>query len=342
MMQSKEFYEKLYRGVIQQLRSQKVGYLLGAGASYLNGDGYPLAADLWNCIRDDMPEVERTDIQAKLDDGADGLEHALDLLDDGSPNERPHRHLVTEAIGNHFISLTPPLNCYESFVKRISARNERSVPVFSLNYDPLVELAADQEKVRLFSGFSGSQNCYFDPQRFIEFAILAHVARGRRVQADYRTGIINLYKLHGSLGWYQFADGSHRKLSYATATPAESKRLMVPPQNRKVVETTAQPYSSLWSDFRSLLSNSTNMINRLVSIGYGFRDEHVNAVVENALSRTNFTLLIFAYDLVQDVFDRWASNPKVIVVTQSQCSIFGEIGPGHEDLWSFERISQEV
>jgi hypothetical protein len=84
------------------------------------------------------------------------------------------------------------------------------------------------------------------------------------------------------------------------------------------------------------------MLNRLVSIGYGFRDEHLNAIVENALARTNFTLLIFAYELMPDVFKRWSAKQNVIIVTKNICSLCGEIGSGHPELWSFETLSERV
>lgn len=77
---------------------------------------------------------------------------------------------------------------------------------------------------------------------------------------------------------------------------------MVPPQHWKATDTTVRPYAALWSDFRGQLCQGPNLINRLVTIGYGFRDEHVNAVIENALAQTNFTLLIFAHSLTSEVF----------------------------------------
>ena len=65
-----------------QLHSQKVGYLLGAGSSYLDNSGYPLAFELWGQIKDRIrDEQKRAEIQATLDNGAQGLEQALDLLD---------------------------------------------------------------------------------------------------------------------------------------------------------------------------------------------------------------------------------------------------------------------
>ena len=102
------------------------------------------------------------------------------------------------------------------------------------------------------------------------------------------------------------------------------------------------PYSALWSAFRGCLSHNEAPINRLVCIGYGFADEHVNTVIENALARTDFTLLIFTKELDATAWFRWSAKTNVIVVTEKRCSVKGTTGPGHADLWSFERLAKEV
>ena len=94
-----DFIERLESKVAEQLLAQRVGYLLGAGSSYLNSEGYPLGAQLWDRIKDDIGDkTKQGEIQAKLDSGAQGIEEALDLLDDGLPVEGPHRHLGTVPI----------------------------------------------------------------------------------------------------------------------------------------------------------------------------------------------------------------------------------------------------
>ena len=117
---------------------------------------------------------------------------------------------------------------------------------------------------------------------------------------------------------------------------------MIPPQHRKDTDTMSPPYSSLWSEFRGMLRQGPFMVNRLVSIGYGMRDDHVNTVIENGLARTDFTLIIFAMMLKPEVFQRWSNKHNVIIVTKDQCSLNGETGPGHSNLWDFEKLSQEV
>jgi len=83
-------------------------------------------------------------------------------------------------------------------------------------------------------------------------------------------------------------------------------------------------------------------LHRLVCFGYGFADEHVNDVVEAALARTDFTLLIFTRVLSDTAWKRWSVKANTVVVTEAQCSLKGTVGPGHTDLWRFERLCKEV
>jgi hypothetical protein len=68
MTTASEFKAELEAKVAQQLRSQRVGYLLGAGSSNLNNNGYPLAFQLWDKIKDSITDAaKRKDIQDKID-----------------------------------------------------------------------------------------------------------------------------------------------------------------------------------------------------------------------------------------------------------------------------------
>ncbi len=337
-----DFIERLEGKVAEQLRAQRVGYLLGAGSSYLNSAGYPLAAQLWDRIKDDIGDkTKRDEIQAKLDGGAQGIEEALDLLDDGLPVEGPHRHLVTAAIARLFQPLAPPLDAHVEFVKRLSQKALPSIKVFSLNYDPLIERAAERATVRLCDGFVGHEHAYFDPATFEErIGRIRGTHKGR--QFEETTKPIHLHKLHGSLGWYECHSQGVRRCAFSSSIPEETKRLMIPPQRRKASDTMSPPYAALWSAFRGCLGQHAVPINRLACFGYGFTDEHVNAVVEGALARTDFTVLIFTKALSDPAWTRWSAKTNAVVVTESRSALKGEVGPGHPDLWSFERLAKEV
>jgi len=337
-----DFTSVLEAKVAEQLQAQRVGYLLGAGSSHLDNAGYPLAFEVWDLIKDRITDTQkRADIQAKLDDGATGLEHALDLLDDGGAMDTPYRHLVTAAIADLFLPKNPALDVHVEFVRRLSQRADPSVKVFSLNYDPLVERAAEATMVRVSDGFLGVEHAYFYPAVFEErIGRIRGTHKGRQFEETARP--VHLLKLHGSLGWYECPQRGVRRCAYGSPLPNGTKRLMVPPQRRKAIDTMLPPYAALWSAFRGCLGHNATPINRLACFGYGFGDEHVNAFIEAALARTDFTLLIFTKEMSDAAWNRWSVKTNTVVVTEARCSLKGTVGPGHVDLWRFERLCKEV
>lgn len=337
-----DFTSALEAKVSEQLKAQRIGYLLGAGSSYLDNAGYPLAFEMWDLIKDGITDTQkRADIQAMLDSGATGLEDALDLLDDGGAMDTPYRHLVTAAIADLFLPKKPALDLHVEFVRRLSHRAEPNVKVFSLNYDPLLERAAERARVRLVDGFIGHEHAYFDPAVFEErIGRIRGTHKGRQFDETVRP--IHLLKLHGSLGWYECPQRGVRRCAYESAPPHGTKRLMVPPQRRKAIDTMLPPYAALWTAFRGCLVHNASPINRLACFGYGFADEHVNTFIEAALARTDFTLLIFTKEMSNAAWNRWSVKTNTVVVTEARCSLKGTLGPGHDDLWRFERLCKEV
>ena len=152
------------------LKSQRVGYPLPERARRIStAMGIRSRVELWDLIKDKIGDAEmRADIQEKLDGGANGIEQALDLLDDGGAQDTPYRHLVTAAIAELFLPKIAPLGLHIEFVQRLSQRGEPLIKIFSLKYDPLVERAAERAKVRLLDGFLGMEHAFFHPPVFEE------------------------------------------------------------------------------------------------------------------------------------------------------------------------------
>lgn len=335
------FEDRLLAKLREQVRGRRTGFLLGAGASFLGGAGYPLARSLWPAIKGKMTAGDRRRIEQGLTRGAENLEQALDALDRGK-GDPVIRHRVTDAIATAFRSRRPPLDHHRQFVSRLAGRNERRVPVFTPNYDPLLELAADTEQKHLVDGFSGTVEAYFNPWSFSDYRGSFELRRNRPTFAPLR-GIINLYKLHGSLGWYFDPQECVRRIRPDMRCPDGWSRLMIPPQNRKAADTGNTPYAFIWSEFRAHLTNdASRLLNRLVCSGYGFGDEHVNAIVNPALARRNFTLVVLAKSLPDRSFKSLLAHDNVLVATETRSSLYGEEGPGMVDAWSFEWLTREV
>jgi hypothetical protein len=328
--------------VKQQLHSRAVGFLLGAGSSHLNGSGYPLATTLWDVLKAALLPADRDLIQGQIDSGCPEIEEALDRLDEGGQGESQLRHRVASAIAEQFRSLIPPLDHHRAFVRGLSLRRERRIPIFSLNYDPMIERAVDEEKLLLADGFWGANNAFFNPNSF-EYRLGLPGRRLGRAVVDPIRGIINLYKLHGSMGWFLDASGCARRGRPEDPIPAGTRVFMIPPHQRKAQDTGFLPYSILWSEFRGLLANDQRrLLNRLICIGYGMRDTHINPVLEAALARSNFTLIILAKSLSDAEFDRWKGYENVLIATETRCVLQREEGPGVPEIWSFEWLCKEV
>jgi hypothetical protein len=328
--------------VLEQIKGRRAGYLLGAGASYLDGRGFPLAAGLWTAIKGSMPLEDQRAIEARMNPAGLSLEATLDLLALGYGGDDTLRKRVIDAIGTVFAPLTPPLEEYSAFIRGLGVRREPRLPVFTLNYDCLTERAADATGSHLIDGFGGVYEASFRASQFLDVIGQYETRRARRVFAPH-PGAVILYKLHGSLGWHADDQGRITRMRPELPCPAGFRRLMVPPQHWKAADTGYTPYATLWSEFRAYLANDTpRLLSRLVCAGYGFADGHVNAVIDAALQREHFTLVILARALSDEAFNKYAVNPHVILVTEGRSSLYGEQGAGLAREWSFEWLSGEV
>ncbi len=333
---------RLRAKVLEQIKGRRTGYLLGAGASYLDGRGLPLAAGLWTAIKECMPLEDQRAIEERMNPAGLSLEATLDFLALGNGGDDTLRRRVIDAIGTVFAPLNPPLEEYSAFIRGLGVRREPRIPVFTLNYDCLTERAADATGSRLIDGFGGVCEASFRSSQFLDVLGQYEMRRGRRVFAAH-PGVVTLYKLHGSLGWHADDQGRITRMRPELPCPAGFRRLMVPPQHRKAADTGYTPYATLWSEFRAYLANDTSrLLNRLVCAGYGFADGHVNAVIDAALQREHFTLVILARALSNEAFKKYAANPRVILVTEGRSSLYGEQGAGLVREWSFEWLSGEV
>ena len=147
--------DRLRAKVIEQIKGRRAGYLLGAGASYLDGRGFPLAAGLWTAIKECMPLDDQHAIEERMNPAGLSREATLDLLALGYGGDDTLRRRVIDAIGIVFAPLNPPLEEYSAFIRGLGVRREQRIPVFTLNYDCLTERAADATGSRLIDGFGG-------------------------------------------------------------------------------------------------------------------------------------------------------------------------------------------
>lgn len=201
-----------------------------------------------------------------------------------------------------------------------AVRRENPIEVFTTNYDLLMEQAFEDSRVPYFDGFAGVRKPFFDLRAMEEDMLPPRWAR--------------LWKLHGSVNWYQVADkGVFRGTA---ADEGESKRV-IHPSHLKYQESRRMPYLAMIDRLRAFLKQPTAT---LIICGYSFRDEHINEVIVQGLQCTQ-TAIVFAL-----LFDE-INNYSQAVTLASKCSNLsilardGAVISGQKTKW-VERNAESV
>lgn len=181
------------------------------------------------------------------------------------------------------------LNLYQAFYRRLALR-DRHLPqpwIFTTNYDLFSETALDRIGVPYCNGFQGTVERRFNPSTFrYALAEQLDISAKRWVSVD---GFLYLCKLHGSVNWQEDGRGLFPIREFS-AGAAKSHRVMIYPTPTKQNSSFGAPYSDLFRQFQTRVAREQSV---LVTIGYGFGDEHINNLIFQALTVPTFRLIAF-------------------------------------------------
>lgn len=187
----------------------------------------------------------------------------------------------------------PKLKCsHRRFIRKILTRplNLRRVNIFTLNYDTLIEQATDAEGAVLVDGFVGSLRRVFRPESYdLDFYFPAQTTEGKVHRFDRA---VHLYKLHGSINWHKCAqDWENPYGLYAALYNANCSQddVLIFPTPLKYGQVLGLPYSEMFRRFGNAIAQPQSV---LFVIGYGFGDDHVNALIRQALAVPSVTLVV--------------------------------------------------
>jgi len=169
---------------------------------------------------------------------------------------------------------------HEDFVRWI-ARMPRAHPVeiFTTNYDVLIETALEVERVPAFDGFVGCNRPFF-----------CHDSLTRPESAP-GAAWTRLWKVHGSINWQL---DSVRGRQRVVRTSPQSEGEMILPSHHKYDESRKQPYSALLDRLTRVLERDDAI---LFVCGYSFSDDHINAIIFDALeARRRPHVIALQYD----------------------------------------------
>lgn len=231
-----------------------------------------------------------------------GFQFALDQTAD--PSLREAKKTVDSAImsikkyvfhtcrkGQNKSSAENILKLYQTFYRKLSQRS-RALPrptVATTNYDLFNEKAMDRIGVPYINGFLGSIEKRFNPASFrYTIAQRLDLTSQRWTSLD---NLVYFLKLHGSLNWHAVDDGLFPVEERPISTSGDGEAMLIYPTPAKQNASFAAPYSDIFREFQTRVVQEQSV---LVTIGYGFGDEHVNNIIYQALTIPTFRLVVFA------------------------------------------------
>ena len=206
-----------------------------------------------------------------------------------------------------------------AFLSKLVARDSNlgRTHLFTLNYDTLFEQALELLGIQYFDGFTGRAAARFDPSVYgLDVYYPGEVAEGRVRRFDK---FLHFYKLHGSIHWFE-QDGEMRArhpdlapfTSYAAKSSADKATSLaaladhapsvgILPTANKFAQTLTMPYAHLFRSFQVRLGIPQTF---LLVLGYGFGDDHVSRIIENALINPSLVMLVIEPNPASPVIDR--------------------------------------
>ncbi|MCK7636758.1 SIR2 family protein [Corynebacterium sp. P7202] len=183
------------------------------------------------------------------------------------------------------------LKLYQTFYRKLSQRS-RSLPrptVATTNYDLFNEIAMDRVGIPYINGFLGSIEKRFNPASFrYTIAQRLDLTSQRWTSLD---NLVYFLKLHGSLNWHAVDAGLFPVEERPISESGDGNAMLIYPTPAKQNASFAAPYSDIFREFQTKVVQEQSV---LVTIGYGFGDEHVNNIIYQALTIPTFRLLVFA------------------------------------------------
>jgi SIR2-like domain len=154
-----------------------------------------------------------------------------------------------------------PHHVLASWIQAIS--RDKPVEIFTTNYDLLLEQALEEQRVPYFDGFVGSDSAFLDLESMEEDDLPPRWAR--------------LWKIHGSINWWMTAKKKIRR----SRDLVVGEQLLIYPSHLKYDQSRQMPYFAMLDRLRGFLRSDQCI---LLTCGYSFGDEHINAVIAQGLS----------------------------------------------------------
>lgn len=193
-------------------------------------------------------------------------------------------------------------------LKEVNGLKNQIFNVFTTNYDMMNEMAMELQNIHYYSGFEGIINRKFNLAYYnYDFVDSFQV---NRMNVKVTPNHMNLFKIHGSLSWCM------KNGELIERNPNEQDFLpeIIYPSVDKFSNTNLIiSYSALMREFSNRICQERTTL--FVS-GMSMGDEHINKIIENALTINTFHMVIFCATEVEidKLKQKYHAYKNVIVV----------------------------
>lgn len=142
----------------------------------------------------------------------------------------------------------------------------QAVEIFTTNYDLLTEQSLEETRTPFFDGFVGARKPFFDVAAIEDDVLPNRWAR--------------LWKIHGSINWSVDEGGN------VVRSDSPGKPPLIFPSHLKYEESRRMPYLALLDRLKSFLRRNSAV---LVTVGYSYRDDHINEAIVQGLQGNSTT-----------------------------------------------------
>ena len=222
----------------------------------------------------------------------------------------------------------PPLS---RLFKYMLDSTRREVQVVTTNYDRIAECAIEKAGYRYYAGFTHGH--------------LRQLGKDDRKSSPSRQvnhGVVNVWKVHGSVDWFYHAGKPKRVigLPISDGDPGEKwAPAIIFPGNLKCQHAHEEPFRTIIQKADAAIVNSKSIL----CIGFGFNDQHILPKLEECCQKPATFLVVLAEKLTdntKDFFRQCRCRRRLALESASgggKCRMFSFEYPDgveiDEDLW---------
>ena len=235
------------------------------------------------------------------------------------------------------------IKAHKDFIRAIFLQNRAGlekhrsgVEFFTTNYDTLIEDALALNQIPYCDGFTGGAVGFW------------------KESLDTNQKAV-VTKLHGSIDWFRSSSPPRPllRVRYGDTYHADEQgAVMIYPQASKYVNAQENPFAQLFDRFRNRLAEGTDQV--LLICGYSFGDDHINADIEQAMSkaRSQLTIVVFSGETdgqLPPVLNTWRNgrsfSDRIYIASPkglhrgASSACFGKEG-GSRDWWTFSGMTK--